>query len=79
MKHGSATTYQHHGCRCRECCAAATEKMREWRRKIRQAGPPPGVQHGLDSTYVNYKCRCEPCRDARTQYLIRYYTAKGAS
>jgi hypothetical protein len=31
LKHGSATTYQHHGCRCEACKKAASEKMRKYR------------------------------------------------
>ena len=31
LKHGKASTYEHHKCRCNLCKKAATEKMKKYR------------------------------------------------
>jgi hypothetical protein len=34
LKHGSATTYRHHKCRCELCKKAATEKTKQYRQTL---------------------------------------------
>lgn len=68
MRHGTRTSYNHDGCRCRECSEANAEFAR-LRRIQRKTGRVlidgrlvhPLAQHGTRSGYSNWSCRCEAC------------------
>lgn len=38
-RHGMASTYDNHGCRCEPCCAAARERNTPYRRELRRTDP----------------------------------------
>lgn len=66
LRHGTESTYKHHGCRCDPCRAENVRKNLEGRIRRRdqmragEVSPP----HGSESTYFNYMCRCKPCIEA---------------
>ena len=75
--HGSASTYDNHGCRCDECRAAnaARHAAARKRRKVDLGAGRAVVPHGKASTYANWGCRCAACTAARRD-AKRAYTAK---
>lgn len=75
---GSGAKYVHEGCRCDECRAANTRrvKRRTAERKVELAeNPDLPVEHGSASTYMNWGCRCVPCTAANTEYCAPYVRA----
>lgn len=65
-RHGSASTYCNHGCRCRPCTTAWSVKnssLRQQRRAKTAAngGVAPVDSHGSPSTFSNWGCRCGEC------------------
>lgn len=64
FRHGTATAYQYHGCRCAFCQEVPTKKIAEEREKFAQGKRQP--THGKTSTYRVYGCRCGPCTRANT-------------
>lgn len=65
-RHGTANGYLNLYCRCDECRAANTRKVRRDRadRTRRLEANYASLTHGNDSTYQNWGCRCRPCTDA---------------
>lgn len=65
-RHGDASTYSNHGCRCQPCRDAKAAYMKAWRyaNGERLAADPGFAEHGHASTYVNYRCRCMACTNA---------------
>ena len=63
MKHGTATGYNYHGCRCDECRKAATKATRASRLRGRKARDTqmPAAAHGTVGGYTNWQCRCDAC------------------
>lgn len=57
---GSGNAYANYGCRCDECKAANTKRIRR-RLHERDASTLPPEAHGKYTTYTNWRCRCEAC------------------
>lgn len=62
VPHGTASSYNNHGCRCDPCCAAATAARSAWRRSLADR-PFSDVPHGTWSGYANWGCSCERCQE----------------
>lgn len=73
MKHGTASTYRNHGCRCSACREAARAAHADWKATVTSRD---ALRHD-NSTYVNYGCRCETCKAAHSAYERQRY--QGAS
>ena len=69
---GSGTAYASYGCRCDECKAANTARIKR-RRVARNPDDAPAGAHGKTSTYVNWGCRCAPCTAAHAKRCAAYY------
>lgn len=84
----NASGYRNHKCRCDDCRAGATERMRTRRRAAaaaRRAATEAGrvyvaagVTHGRNA-YTNYGCRCQVCVDAWNGQARARRAARGAS
>jgi hypothetical protein len=61
-RHGRATTYQHHGCRCEACRAANAAQQRAYRSRTRAPRPAREVVHG--AACGKRGCHCELGRAA---------------
>jgi hypothetical protein len=73
LKHGLASTYNHHGCRCDEC-RAAKALSRKGIGRVRRANGEP-APHGTTTSYSR-GCRCQPCRDAVAAHARMKYAEK---
>lgn len=72
-RHGSASTYTNHACRCVMCRAAwARAQQRRKDARLSRLSSLPPAQHGQASTYGNYNCRCRACTDANTARTLRW-------
>ncbi|NUS83716.1 MAG: hypothetical protein HOY75_13460 [Streptomyces sp.] len=74
--HGTDGRYAK-GCRCDQCRAANTRRIREQRER-RKADPERADRagHGKAATYQNYGCRCRPCTEANSARSVAYKTAR---
>jgi len=75
ITHGTNSGYQHHKCRCLDCCDAkrkyeAERKARKQENIPELVGPKP-VIHGTYSAYAK-KCRCEICCAFMRGYNMGY-------
>lgn len=61
-RHGRATTYQHHRCRCERCRAANSAMQRGYRARTSPARPQPEPKHG--AACAKRGCHCEIGRAA---------------
>lgn len=79
-RHGSASTYTNHVCRCDLCRAAwaQAQQRRKDARVLRLSALPPD-QHGKASTYSNHSCRCRACTDASTACKRQWRRTQRAS
>lgn len=77
MKHGTASTYNNHGCRCIPCTDAQGVALQSWRSRRGRLGVhgPRQPRHGVRSQYVK-GCRCDLCRAAETAYKRAYRAAR---
>ena len=66
---GSGNAYNAYGCRCEECVAANTRRVKR-RAKERLSEPVRGA-HGNASTYSNWGCRCAECTAAHAERIRR--------
>lgn len=76
MKHGTISGYQHHKCRCTDCCNAKREYEKKLKLKKLEGIPelvgPKPIQHGTHNAYTNRKCRCEICSAFMRGYRMGY-------
>lgn len=83
-RHGTANGYVCHGCRCRPCTTANSDRVRAFRRRTGRSVPRAEYlaslsrTHGLRSTYKN-GCKCERCRAASTAHGRDYRARKAAA
>jgi hypothetical protein len=65
--HGRSGRYNS-GCRCDECKAAHSVRMRGLFAQLRArlAADPSAAPHGAEGTYSNWGCRCEDCKAAHS-------------
>lgn len=77
-RHGSASTYRNHGCRCQACTAAHTEKCAQGVAARRGVPIPAHVGHGKVTTYNNWSCRCDDCTAAIASYRRAWRARKKA-
>jgi hypothetical protein len=61
-RHGRATTYQHHKCRCERCRQANNDLQRAYRTKAKPARPERELKHG--AACAKRGCHCEIGRAA---------------
>jgi hypothetical protein len=74
LKHGKASTYRKHACRCEDCRIAAGSSGAQARAKVAtervlvggRLVHPRGT-HGVEGGYIYYSCRCLDCTAAHTQ------------
>lgn len=71
VPHGTASSYNNHGCRCDPCRAAATAARRAWRRSLADR-PFRDVPHGAWSGYAHWGCHCDPCTAAGRKAAAAY-------
>lgn len=75
MRHGTASTYRNHGCRCVDCREAQRVKITAERRRrgVRPIGETQQpLKHGTTYAYRHVGCRCPPCRAANTEAVAKY-------
>lgn len=72
-RHGLASTYQNHACRCAPCTEAQRLYGLRWRARyaaervlIDGRLTAPHGNHGQPGMYTGRMCRCRPCTDAHT-------------
>lgn len=65
-RHGTATGYRYHKCRCKLCRDAHAKLTAMWK-KGRPPLAPDDPRHGTDNGYKNYDCRCVRCREAKSE------------
>lgn len=58
-RHGTATEYNHFGCRCVACISYNSERSR--RNKEDRLLRPEDTPHGTTTGYWNWNCRCDEC------------------
>lgn len=64
-RHGRASTYCNHRCRCGACRAAWSEHVAQQRaQRVAKGLAPDDPRHGKATTYGNWNCRCRACTDA---------------
>jgi hypothetical protein len=63
--HGKESTYNHRGCRCDDCRAAAAvaHRRRTWASRERNGDAPADVEKHGAFVYSNHHCRCQVCVD----------------
>ena len=74
IRHGTASAYVNHKCRCAVCKAHNTER----KRRIRTAKVAADTPHGTYNGYLNYQCRCRPCTDANAAHRRDWRAARKA-
>lgn len=68
MKHGTISGYQHHKCRCTDCCNAKREYEKNRIQKPKFVYPKP-LEHGTSEAY-SFGCTCDLClTKGRNEYL----------
>jgi DNA-binding CsgD family transcriptional regulator len=74
LLHGTQRGYNR-GCRCSECTAASTQRMRDYVTR-KKADGFAGLDHGSYSTY-GIGCRCKLCREANREAQTKIRRARG--
>jgi hypothetical protein len=77
MRHGTASGYNWHLCRCRPCTDAAAAYVyhrKSIRGKLGVAGPklPTPPRHGTRNYRIRHSCSCDLCRIAERDYRRSY-------
>jgi hypothetical protein len=76
-RHGRATTYQHHKCRCDLCRQANSDLQQAYRSRQQVAKEPRAVKHG--ATCAKRGCHCEIGRAAARERQRRSRAKRKAS
>jgi len=66
FRHGTASSYNNHCCRCDKCREANTRRIEHYRKR-RSFLDSSEMPHGTDNCYTNYCCRCEDCKLAHSK------------
>ena len=73
-RHGTASVYTSHGCRCTKCRKGNATRMAQQRWRMAKVGLKPGdPRHGTRGGYVNWGCRCTQCSEVHKQACKDYY------
>jgi hypothetical protein len=76
-RHGRATTYQHHKCRCEQCREANSQLQQSYRSQRRVPQEPKELKHG--ASCAKRGCHCEIGREAARERQRRSRAKRKAS